>query len=97
MDTPENNGPDETTEELLSFPCSWPVKALVLAGGDSLREVLAVIARHATLPDEDEVRIRPSRNGRYESITVTIDAQSRQHLETVYGELRALDVVKMTL
>ena len=81
----------------LEFPCRWPVKAMVEAGEESLREVLAVIARHAELPDEDDVRIRESRNGNYESITVVIDAQSRRHLEIIYGEIRALEIVKMTL
>ncbi|HSH26363.1 MAG TPA: DUF493 domain-containing protein [Wenzhouxiangella sp.] len=81
----------------LEFPCRWPVKAMVEAGEDALRDVLAVIARHAELPDDDDVRIRPSRHGRYESITVVIEAQSRRHLEIVYGELRALDAVRMTL
>jgi len=81
----------------LEFPCRWPVKAMVAAGENSLREVLGVIARHAELPDERDVKIRPSRNGRYESITVVVDAQSRRHLEIIYTEIRALESVKMTL
>ncbi|HSH27911.1 MAG TPA: DUF493 domain-containing protein [Wenzhouxiangella sp.] len=81
----------------LEFPCRWPVKAMVQAGEDALREVLSVIARHAELPDDGDVRIRPSRHGRYESITVVVQAQSRRHLEIIYGELRALEAVKMTL
>ncbi len=81
----------------LEFPCRWPVKAMVAAGEDSLREVLGVIARHAELPDDRDVKIRPSRHGRYESITVVIEAQSRRHLEIIYTEIRALDAVKMTL
>jgi hypothetical protein len=86
----ESDGP-------LEFPCRWPVKAMVEAGEDALREVLGVIARHAQLPGEEDVRIRPSRHGRYESITVVIEAQSRRHLEIIYTEIRALDAVKMTL
>ncbi len=85
------------TDSPLEFPCRWPVKAMVEAGEDSLREVLGVIARHAELPDERDVTIRPSRHGRYESITVVIEAQSRRHLEIIYTEIRALDAVKMTL
>ncbi|WP_376695658.1 YbeD family protein [Wenzhouxiangella sp. EGI_FJ10305] len=81
----------------LEFPCRWPVKAMVTAGEDSLREVLSVIARHAELPEDQDVKIRPSRHGRYESITVVVEAQSRRHLEILYTEIRALDAVKMTL
>lgn len=81
----------------LEFPCRWPIKAMVEAGEGALHDVLAVIQRHAHLPGEDDVSIRPSRHGRYESITVVIEAQSRRHLEIIYTEIRALDVVKMTL
>ena len=82
---------------VLEFPCQWPVKAMVVAGEDSLHEVLGVITRHAELPDERDVSIRESRHGRYESITVVVEAQSRRHLEIIYTEIRALEVVKMTL
>lgn len=82
---------------VLEFPCRWPVKAMVAAGDDALHEVLAVIARHAELPADEDVSVRPSRHGRYESITVAVDARSRRHLEIIYTELRALDAVKMTL
>ncbi|NBD95053.1 MAG: DUF493 family protein [Gammaproteobacteria bacterium] len=87
---------DETNTPV-DFPCRWPVKAMVEAGEASLHDVLAVIARHAELPDERDVRIRPSRHGRFESITVEIEAQSRRHLEIIYTEIRALEAVKMTL
>ncbi len=81
----------------LEFPCRWPVKAMVRTGEGAMHDVLAAIARHADLPGEEEVRVRPSRNGRFESITVPIEARSRSHLEAIYGEVRALDAVVMTL
>lgn len=81
----------------LEFPCRWPVKAMVRADESAMHDVLAAIGRHAELPGENDVRVRPSRHGRYESITVTIEARSRAHLEAIYTEVRALEVVKMTL
>ena len=87
----------EHKDGVLEFPCRWPVKAMVEAGDDSLHDVLTVIARHAELPADHEVKIRPSRHGRFESITVVVEAQSRRHLEIIYTEIRALEVVKMTL
>jgi len=82
---------------VLEFPCRWPVKAMVASGEGALHKVLAIISRHAELPVEEDVSIRESRQGNYESITVVIEAQSRRHLEIIYTELRALDAVKMTL
>lgn len=90
----EGNG---QTPPGIEFPCRWPVKAMVAAGDAARARVQAVIARHADFSSRDDVRVRPSRHGRFESITVTIEARSREHLEGIYGALRALDEVKMTL
>jgi putative lipoic acid-binding regulatory protein len=87
----------EHKDGVLEFPCRWPVKAMVASGEGALHEVLAIISRHAELPGDDDVSIRESRKGNYESITVIIEAQSRRHLEIIYTEIRALDAVKMTL
>ncbi|QOC22797.1 DUF493 domain-containing protein [Wenzhouxiangella sp. AB-CW3] len=81
----------------LEFPCRWPVKAMVRSGEDVMAEVLRAIGRHAELPDEKDVRVRPSRHGRFESITVTIEVRSRSHLESVYSEVRDVPAVVMTL
>jgi uncharacterized protein len=87
----------DSKDSPLEFPCRWPLKAMVRSGDQAMHDVLAAIARHAELPDESEVSVRPSRNGRFESITVPIKARSREHLETVYSELRSLAAVVMTL
>ena len=88
---------NESPDSPLEFPCHWPVKAMVRTDDEAMHDVLAAIGRHAELPAEDQVQVRPSRHGRYESITVVIEARSRSHLEAVYSEVRALDVVVMTL
>ncbi len=87
----------EETAGGLEFPCDYPVKAMVRTGPDAHDQVLEAVARHATLSDADTVRVRASRNGRFESLTITVKADSRDQLERVYAELRALDVVVMML
>ncbi|MEE4331525.1 MAG: DUF493 domain-containing protein [Wenzhouxiangella sp.] len=81
----------------LQFPCDYPIKAMVRTGAEARQAVLRAVALHARFDRYDDVRVRPSRNGRFESITVTIQAASRAHLEAVYEEVRALDAVVMTL
>lgn len=81
----------------LEFPCRFPVKAMTQAREQALEQVLAAMSGHGARPDRDSVRIRPSRNGRYQSITVEIRVESRRQLEAVYTALRELDVVVMTL
>lgn len=81
----------------LAFPCRYPVKALTHAAGTALDEVISAIAEQGIDADPESVKVRPSRNGRFQSITVEVHANSRAELETVYASLRALDVVVMTL
>ncbi len=81
----------------LEFPCDYPVKAMVRTGQGVQDQVLEAIRQHAALSDAEPIRVRPSRNGRFESVTVTVQAESREQLERVYGELRGLDVVVMML
>lgn len=79
----------------LVFPCQYPVKVMSEAGAK--KTILALVERHAEFRPDEDVRTRPSRNGRFESITVTVEAQSREQLEGLYADLRRLEVVKMML
>ncbi|MBL39370.1 MAG: DUF493 domain-containing protein [Xanthomonadales bacterium] len=85
------------TEGALEFPCRYPVKAMTHARERALDQVITAIANQGADPDRASVTVRPSRNGRFQSITVEVHAQSRTQLESVYSSLRALDVVVMTL
>jgi len=81
----------------LEFPCRYPVKALVRHAPSARQEVLAVVGAHVEFCPQSDVRSRLSSNQRYQSITVTVTASSRQMLERIYAELRRLDAVVMTL
>jgi len=84
-------------EGALQFPCRYPVKAMTHAREKALDQVITAIGRQGVEPDLDSIKVRPSRNGRFQSITVEVRANSRPQLESVYASLRKLDVVVMTL
>lgn len=84
-------------EGALEFPCRYPVKAMTHAREKALDQVIRTIAAQDAQPDRASVTVRPSRNGRFQSITIEVHATSRAQLESVYASLRALDVVVMTL
>jgi len=67
------------------------------AEDSALEQVLSLIQNHSLAPERDSITLRPSRNGRYQSITIVVRAPSRARLEALYQSLRALDVVVMTL
>lgn len=91
--TDRSAGGDEP--EGLVFPCQYPVKVMSEAGAKTT--ILALVESHVEFCPDQGVRIRPSRNGRFEAITVTVEAQSREQLEGLYADLRRLDAVKMML
>lgn len=90
-----NPSPPETSA--LQFPCRYPVKAMTRTGGGAADLVLEAVGRHAPGFDRNLVTVRNSRNGRFQSITVVVEAESRAQLEAIYTEISALDTVVMTL
>ncbi len=86
-----------TEETLLEFPCQFPVKAMGKINSDLEIIVIDIIRRHAPDTEEDSMRINPSKNGNFLSVTVTIQATSKQQLDAIYYDLTAHPVVLVAL
>lgn len=80
MSTPE--------ESPLKFPCDFEIKAFGKAEDDFVDHVAALVRRYAPNLDPATIRVRPSREGRWVSVVLTIRATSREQLEAVYSDLR---------
>lgn len=87
----------ETSEEesLMEFPCSFPIKAMGRATGDFDMLIIEIVRKHYPDVTEGAVKTRPSREGKYISVTVTINAQSREQLDNIYLDLTAHERVLM--
>lgn len=79
------------------FPCAYSVKAMGVAepGFDAL--VVEIVRRHCPDVREGAVSRRLSRNGKYVSVTVLIEARSRDQLDAIYADLTAHDKVLLRL
>jgi len=97
---PESSSPSES-DSALEFPCHFPIKVMGAAGedeGESFEAlVITEVRRHAPDLGEGAVQRRASRQGRYLSLTVTVNATSREQLDDIYRALTALDEVLMAL
>jgi len=82
--------PDDE-ESPLKFPCEFPIKAMGRATPELEIAVLEIMNRHVPDLGEGSVKIRESRNGNYISITVTIQARSRDQLDAIYMELTSCE------
>lgn len=74
-------------ESPFEFPCAYPVKAMGKAGEGFDLLVVEIVRRHAGDLDETLVKIRESRGGKWISVTVTIQAQSKNQLDAIYRDL----------
>ncbi len=87
----------ETSEEesLMEFPCSFLIKAMGRATDDFEMLIIEIVRKHYPDVTEGAVKTRPSREGKYISVTVTINAQSREQLDNIYLDLTAHERVLM--
>lgn len=72
---------------LLDFPCDFPIKVMGRKAPGFAQAVTAIVLRHAPDFDPATVEMRPSRQGRYLSVTCVVRATSRGQLDALYQEL----------
>jgi putative lipoic acid-binding regulatory protein len=75
-------------ETAFEFPCAYPIKAIGHYADDFADIVLEIVQRHAPDLDANTLQKRLSNGGRYLSVTLTFTAQSREHLDAIYAELK---------
>jgi putative lipoic acid-binding regulatory protein len=74
-------------ESLIKFPCEFPIKVMGPAGFDFEGKIVALVRKYAPNLGEAAVETRLSRDGTYQSITITIQATSQKQLDGIYREL----------
>jgi uncharacterized protein len=81
----------------LEFPCDFPLKIMGRDSADFREHVIGVITGKLAEERILDVRERPSRAGKFISLTITVRAESRDELDDVYRALHASERVLMTL
>jgi len=77
----------ETGQTLLDFPTPFPIKVMGRREGGFAQSVMEIVLKHAPDFQPATMEMRPSRQGKYISLTVTIEARSREQLDALYREL----------
>ncbi len=85
------------TPSLLTFPCVFPIKVMGRREDGFAQLVLDIVLVHAPDFHAETMEMRMSRNGRYLSLTVTINAKSREQLDALYSQLSKHPDVLMVL
>jgi uncharacterized protein len=81
----------------LAFPCDFPIKVMGRKQPGFAQAVTDIVLKHAPDFDLASVEMRPSRQGRYLSVTCVVRATSREQLEALYQELCDHTTVVMVL
>jgi len=82
---------------LIEYPCDFPIKILGHTRDGFAQEVLEVVQRHAPDFDGTAMTMKPSKHGKYLSVTCTVRATSREQLDALYRELCDHPMVVMVL
>ena len=73
-------------DELLTFPCSFSFKVIGDAEPALVSKITEVLDQH--IAEYKKPSSKLSKNGNYQSVSVTIQAQSKEQLETLYKSAR---------
>lgn len=85
------------SETLFVFPCDFPIKVMGRHTDDFRSLVLGIVQKHTGAIDPANIEERPSKDGKYLSLTCTFTAQSKDQLDTLYRELTACERVLIVL
>lgn len=86
-----------TEESAIEFPCAFPIKMMGRNEAEFRATARALIEKHAGAVDDDAVQASLSRNERFVSVTVTINATSQQQLDAIYQDVTDHEDVLMAL
>ncbi|ATX78989.1 hypothetical protein Ga0123461_0554 [Mariprofundus aestuarium] len=84
-------------DTLLEFPCQFPIKVMGNNSANFENEIVMIVRRHIPQLGEAAVKSRPSKTGKYLSVTITFSAQSKAQIDEIYRAVHAHPEVRMML
>jgi putative lipoic acid-binding regulatory protein len=87
----------QTAESPLKFPTEFPIKVMGRTQEGFAQAIVTVVQKHAPDFDPATLEMRASSAGKYLSLTCTINAISRDQLDSLYRDLTSHPMVAMVL
>lgn len=81
----------------IEFPCAFPLKVIGRNEDQFEQFVLDLVQKHITEVDSEGLTSRPSRDGKYVSVTIMLFPKSKDQLDAVYMDLSSSKRVLMAL
>ncbi len=86
---------DTRFDELLEFPCRQTFKVLGVAQPDFPDIVISRLQELA--PGDYNPTVKPSSKGNYHALSLSVKVTSKDHMESIYTEISALEVVRVVI
>jgi putative lipoic acid-binding regulatory protein len=84
-------------DTLIEYPSDFPIKVMGAAHEDFAATVVDVVLEHDPTFHIGRMEVRPSSQGTYTSLTVMVQATSREQLDNLYRALSGHPMVKFVL
>ncbi|QEM83987.1 YbeD family protein [Halomonas binhaiensis] len=85
-------GPNPT-DVTITFPCDYPIKVVGDAAEDFAATVGLIVKRHDPGFDISKLEVVNSRNGRFQSVRLTLWATGEEQITALFNDLKATGVV----
>lgn len=89
--------PIPTEESLIEYPSDFPIKVVGVMHDEFAQNIVELVVLHDPDFHAGKVEMRPSTQGKYLSLTLTIRATSREQLDNLYRALSTHEHVKFVL
>lgn len=89
--------PATHSDSLLQFPCDFPIKVMGSRVDSFAETICEIVKAHDPEFDAATLEMRPSKQGNYLGLTLTIRAHSREQLDALYLALSRHPMVKVVL
>lgn len=82
---------------VITFPCDYPIKVVGDAAEDFAAIVCQIVTRHDETFDAEWLEVVASRNGRFQSVRLTLRATGETQIKALFADLKATGRVHMVV
>ncbi|MDR0273987.1 MAG: DUF493 family protein [Burkholderiaceae bacterium] len=92
-----NQPPGPARPSLITYPSQFPIKVMGERQDGFVRAITQIAVQFDPAFDASAIELRPSSQGRYLGVTLTVTATSREQLDQIYHALTSHPMVKVVL
>lgn len=81
----------------ITFPCDYPVKIIVKATEGVDARIVTIINKHQKKPFDGVLNFKPSKSNNYQSYSIVFHAESAEHLQEFFMDLKKDSDIMMLL